>query len=216
MNPAIDYWRWTNLLGLSAFCILIPFAFGKRIPLSGRLLWAYALLSSLWVFQNPFKYAAFGLEFSEGTAQAFSQILLIPLGTLLIPGNLFVHYRFPFLCLGIFESLAIFNWGSGLMQASSFDGGFVASMCAMSPGVLQVLFIIALVSSDGATGFAVVAAQMTGFLTGQAKKYWIALPIFAAFAWYFQGARLLNTNGRYAFWRVYATWWNDNELWWTG
>ncbi len=216
MSTTIDFWRWQNLIGLSLICVALPFAAGRKLPLSGKLLWVYCLLSPLFVFQSPFKYPQFALNFDQTTGQAFSQILLIPLGVLLIPPKLFPSIRGLLVLLGVAEACLVIFCGAGLMQARSFDTALMAAMIPVVVFPLRVLFLGTMLTTQGATAFLIVAAQMLAFLKGSRARAWFALPAFAGLAWLFQGGKLFESSGRIMFWKAFMKWWDGERLWITG
>jgi hypothetical protein len=167
-----DIWRNENLFGMAALIIALVYFWSKEMPLIFLLLWGYLLLSALFVFQNPWatpfvfynqdgKPYSLATQMDQTTGQAFSQILLIPLVVFGAPSEVFKYWRVFFISIGVVEAVLLLTAGYGLLNASSFDAAFVATLVTIAPWPIRVFFVFAIWQSErAATAVLILCAQV--------------------------------------------------------
>lgn len=207
-------WRTVNLVGMIAFSFFLTRHFKKEVGLWISLSWFYYLARGLLQFQN-LDGTGFGMpkELDQTMGQAFSQLLLIPLVILFIPQKYFEHWRKWLLVICLFDAFLLAVQNYGILNASSFDAGFLASTFSLVPlwavglFVLPILFV-----GHMATAVVVTASQLLTY-GARNKKFTsmaiLALLLFAAF-YFHPGTHGFDSSGRVPAWIRFFTWWAQN------
>ncbi len=224
----VDVWRGTNLWGLTGLVLLLVFLFHRQIGFLLSATWAYFLLSALWVFENPnFTAPTFPLksgqilnlevQLDQTAGQAFAQLLLVPLVVLLLPENIFRHWTKLFLGVGVLNcGLLLFN-GQGILQASSFDAGFVAALLPFAPLPAAAFYLVTIgLSARIVTALVILSAAFVSWVLAYFKSprlTFLALTLVNTGLWFSRkwvSVHDFDSTGRTAAWGRFFQWWTAN------
>lgn len=214
----MDLWRidifWVLIASVLVICSRIK-PFGP-----GVALWGYLLISSLFVFCNPYTepHDLYN-QFTQSTAQAFAEIALFPAMIFMIPSRYFQHWKKAAVLLAVYETCALLVKGYGLMLAPSFDASLIAMILPLAHPVLMFFFVIAIIKAKGATAALILFAQLIGMAFNRRAKIKAKLSI-ALFAISLmvvtQGAAIMQGTGRVQAWQRFFEWWGRENHQWLG
>lgn len=221
-----DIWNWGNFYGMVGATGLVTLCFRKRIGWLGSALWFWVLLSAIRTFQLPQNdYGGLALLLNRTTGQAFSQAIVIPLAVLMLPSWAFKHWRTASCFMIGIEALFLLTYGYGLLNANSFDGGWIAAMLSVAPTWLIVPAVMLLSHTRGATAFMVIGAELAvwsqfwklPFEVPNPKRFKIAMLapgalLFLIVALIIQGKKLSNDSERIETWVRSFRWWHENHM----
>lgn len=221
-----DIWRTGNLIGMVTLLFFFCFYLFKEKKVSYWILapWNYYLLSALAVFQNPYpirysfpvgdgKALDLTTHIDQSVGQAFSQLLLIPLVIFFVPAFKY-HWKKIFLWLGVFNCLLMFQFGFGVMQASSFDAGFLAMLLPIVPLPAQILFVVTIAFTERIrTAVLIIAVQLVAVAIIKKKigiKSFLTGIIILVAGLYFLPTQRLFYSTRFKEWPNFFNWHLEN------
>lgn len=204
-------WHIGEFVGLS-FCILaFVFSFRKSLGLLGTTLWAYILVSALYIIEYPaLPYGLYNTAYQVTAAQVFIEALVIPIGVMLTLNR--VWKLIPIVVA--IEIICVWIFNKGLMTWSSFDTAFIAMCFPFVSPWLKVASLLTIATHHGSTALLILAAQFLGYSihNKNLRKYWLLLiPVGFYLAhkhqlnpWFDSGERLRTYK------RFMQFWWNQN------
>lgn len=223
MTEYNEIWRNGNLIGMILMIIILGFYFWERLGPWLTMTWTYFLIRGLMVFENPATpfIKELGMNFDQTAGQAFAQLLLIPLAVILIPDQLFKHWKKFAIAFGFIECFCLLIYGYGAFNARSFDAAFIASVFPLAPAILGVFLIVFIpAAQSAATAFTILISQALAFAYVEKKyrKHLLFACALAIIAGYFFVPQLhgFSSSGRIPAWLRFFTWWFDNADFFTG
>lgn len=213
--------EWGLFWGMVGACVYLALLFSKRIGAAGAAVFAWTLISALRTFYYPQGiFPGLTLHFDHTSGKAFAMTLMLVTAVILTPYKWFRHWRRLVSAFVIVDLCLLLKYGFGLMNANSHDGGWIASMLAVTPLWLTGVAILVLLKTRGATAMMVLMAHYlvwVSTLKGNARGWGVMgfIPVVAA-AWMSQGKKLINSSGRFEAWKRAIDFWYDNHMMWTG
>lgn len=230
-----DIWRIHQLIVFGGLSIAIPIFFITRIGLTATAFWIYLLLSSLWVFQNPWAHGPFQFRLDQSASQAFAIALMLPMFTVICMKRWLPNILRGFEGIALLDGILVLILGYGMFNAHSVDSSFVASVFVMAvlkrdsffnalPKKLKILVSIVILASilryGGSTGIIILAVGLLSSAFFERKiTPWVLVPIAVlGYAGLMYGAEFLSSSGRVDAWQFFMNhfWTNENIFFGTG
>lgn len=211
-------WHTTIFIGLAAIsCAWVNMARMRYgIGWAFAMLWAYALVSALWLFEYPgLPFAPFNTAFQATAGQTFAEILVIPMGVLSIRNTRRFRLIFSYATAAVMLLQIATVWAgwNGLLIATSFNLAFLAMMMPLASSWIQVLAAATILTHHGSTALAIMAAQAVGYAIHDRRWRWAlaaAIPVLFVIALQHQdGPTLLDSGDRLQKWAKHIAFWRQ-------
>ena len=208
-TAAIDVMGVWHLCIFFALCLAVIGGL-KKLPLTRitKVLWGYALLYALVLFEFPYPF--FGVlshTYKMAAGQSFAEMLLIPLLVLFFPKP--IARCIPFAVA--FEIASLWYSGRGFMRSPSFDTAFIALCSPFIPAWLWGIGFVTIGIHHGSTAWMILGAQLVGFLLAKKKWKWVLglSPVAGVAVWFtpHHSGFLWGADSRIQVWQRYMGMW---------
>jgi hypothetical protein len=216
MNPLaaqIDYmgmWHISIFVGL-CLCVLFPM---RRFQWEVSFLWAYVLISALYILEFPsLPFAPYTLAFQATAGQTLAEVLIIPLFAILISDSTVVQIINAFKWIIMYEIMRVWIQKDGLLIAPSFDTALIALYLPFAGLWLKIASIATIATHHGSTALVIILAQLAALSLkerGYLKWLFAAIPALATAAYIHHHGPWLDGIERIDKWKKYMNVWLQN------
>jgi hypothetical protein len=217
--PLIDTGSLRMMLfffGISLTAVIWVFKWNKLIPLSARALWAYTLVSALYLLEFPAPhFSPFTSSFQAQAGQVVAEIVFIPLLAMMCFN--WVGKLIPW--AAVVACLATWFNVPGFLNAPSFNSAFAATCFMLVPWWVKPLIGVTVIHFHGSTASAILGVQVMAY-TLYDRKLWpvsaLIVAMLGAAAWAHSG-HLFDGGERLEHWTRYMEFWAKEPRWiWLG
>ena len=212
--PLIDLGQIRLILffaAISLTAVVWVFKWNKFLSLPAQMLWAYTLVSALFILEFPLAhFAPYTSAFQAQAGQIVAEVVFIPLLAMML--HRWIGYAIPWAagaaCLAVWFNVP------GFLNAPSFNTAFAAACVPLIPWWVRLPVLVTICAHHGSTAMLIVGVQLLAYC--RAPKFFAGWAVLAAgLAWiaHTHSGALFDGGERLEHWHRYMEFWAREPRW---